>query len=109
MAAGPSGPDDVVMPRSRDTSLPDADEQPSSFTIVALVAAIVVGVILVFAVVLPAVAWLLSLALPIGLVLIGAHLVSRERVPGSSSMARVGGWVALALGALWLLSRLGVL
>jgi hypothetical protein len=97
------------MARPRDTAVPGTEERPSTFSLIVIAAVVVLALIIVFAVVLPAVAWLLSLALPVGLVVLGAHLVSREQPVGASSFARVGGWVSLALGGLWLLARIGIL
>ena len=84
----------------------DDDTGPSLATWVLGGAAVLVGALLLFGVVVPAVFSLLWLVLPVVLVVIGVRTVSRGRA--TTPLARLAGWAATVIGGLWLMSAIDV-
>jgi hypothetical protein len=106
MVNGPARPDDGSMSNQWLSPRDDLDEGksgPSLATIVAGGAAIAVGVLLLLGVVVPTAFWLLGLALPILLLVVGVRLLSKGEVRG---VGRFAAWAATILGGLWLLDAI---
>ncbi len=83
------------------------DTGPSMTTWLLGGAAVVVGALLLFGVVVPAVFSLLWLVLPVLMVVVGVKTVSRSRA--ASPLARIAGWAAIILGGMWLLNAIDVI
>ncbi|MGH9117442.1 MAG: hypothetical protein ACRD0A_06070 [Acidimicrobiales bacterium] len=82
----------------------DDDTGPSLTTWLLGGAAVLVGALVLFGVIVPAVFSVLWLLLPVLMVVIGVTTVSRGRA--ASPLARLAGWAAIGLGALWFVSAI---
>ena len=76
------------------------DTGPSLTTWVIGGAAVLVGVLLLFGVIVPTVFSLLWLVLPVLMVVFGVKTVSRGRAV--TPLARLAGWAAIVLGGVWI-------
>jgi hypothetical protein len=106
MVDRPARPDDGSMSNqwlSPGDDLEDRKPGPSLSTIAIGGAAVVVGVLLLLGVVVPTAFWLLGLALPILLLVVGVRLLSKGEVRG---IGRFAAWAATILGGLWLLDAI---
>jgi hypothetical protein len=83
------------------------DTGPSLATWLLGGAAVLVGALLLFGVVVPAAFSLLWLVLPVLMVVIGVRTVSRGAA--ATPLARFLGWAAIILGGFWLLNSLAAL
>jgi hypothetical protein len=109
MVTPDAAPDDEAMTHDSTTpgwpaaGLPSPksdDTGPSLTTWLLGGAAVVVGALLLFGVVVPAAFSLLWLAVPVLLVVLGVKAVSKGSA--STPVARIAGWASAIIGGLWL-------
>jgi hypothetical protein len=89
------------------TNLPSSVDDrpgPSMPTIIIGGAAILVGLMVVAAVVVPAIFSLLALAIPAALLVIGVRQIGKGSA--ATPMARILGWAAAILGGWWLIEAI---
>jgi hypothetical protein len=78
----------------------DDDTGPSLTTWLIGGAAVLVGALVLFGVIVPTVFSLLWLVLPVLMVVVGVRTVSRGKA--ATPLARMAGWAAIVLGGVWL-------
>jgi hypothetical protein len=114
MVERPARPDDVGMTNESTPGWPaaglpspkDRETGPSLATWVIGGALVAVGALVLFGFIVPALFSLLWMVLPILLLVVGVRTVSKGAA--ASPLARIAGWVAIGVGAIWLWNALSL-